>query len=100
MRLTPGGWRAWPSERLVADDSGAFHLPMARRVVHHRVVLRAAVVPERHAVGLPAEAHLELRDVSLADQVAEQLARARVRVLPEAHVLRRVVVREVRREGV
>src|SRR4029453_11277816 len=79
--------RAGPtSEGPVADDPGALHLAMARWVIHNRVVLRAAVVPERDAVRLPAEADLELGDVRLADQVAEQKARLRIRVLAEAHV--------------
>src|SRR6185369_3698540 len=70
----------------VADDAGALHLSVARRVVHDRVVLRRAVVPERDAVLLPPEAHLELRDVGLAHEVAQELGRAGVGVLAEAHV--------------
>src|SRR3954468_20462693 len=60
----------------VAHDSGALHLPVAGRVIHHGVVLGATVVPHGHAVGLPAEAHLEFGDGGLADQVLQQLARA------------------------
>ena len=48
----------------VADDAGAFHLAMAGRVVHDRVVLGAAVVPDRDAVGLPAPAHLVFGDAA------------------------------------
>ena len=62
------------SEVGFADDSGTFHLSVAGRVVHHRVMLGAAVVPERHAVGLPAEAHLAFGHRGLADQVVQQLA--------------------------
>src|SRR5437762_8017256 len=56
----------------IADDARALHLPVARRVVHHSIVLGAAVVPHRHTVGLPTKAHLELRNQYLADQIAEQ----------------------------
>src|SRR5689334_3469417 len=90
------GTRMWrymgPSVRLVADDSRAFHLAVARRVVHHRVVLRGAVVPERDAVRLPAPAHLELGDVRLAHEVREQARGARIGVLPETHVRRGVEI--------
>src|SRR4029453_11496710 len=88
------------SIREVADDPGAFHLAVAGRVVHHRVVLGGPVVPHRHRVLLPAPAHLVLGDEGLADEVAQQLPGAGVVVLPEAHVLGRVVVAEVRREGI
>src|SRR6478735_3856068 len=88
------------SERDVADDARALHLAMAGRVVHDGVVLGRAVVPHRHAVRLPAEAHLELGDVGLADEVVQELARAGVGVLAEADVFRRVEVGEVRRERV
>src|SRR3712207_9489908 len=64
------------------------------------VVLRAAVVPDGEAVLRPPPADLVLRDGGLADQVVEQLARARRVVEAEAHVLRGVVVHEVRRERV
>ena len=57
---------------------------MARCVVHHRIVLRAAVVPDRHAVRLPAPAHLVLGDVGLADQKAQQIARAWIEIANRA----------------
>src|SRR5690348_1879690 len=57
------------SEGRVADDAGALHLSVARRVVHHRVVLRRTVVPHRDVVRLPAPAHLVLGDERLADEV-------------------------------
>src|SRR5258705_4627136 len=53
----------------IADDACALHLPVAWRVVHHRVVLRAAGVPHRHAVGLSPGTHLDLPDECLADKV-------------------------------
>ena len=71
-----GRGQQFRSLALLADDSGAFHLAMAGRVVHHRVVLGRSVVPHRHAVRLPAETHLVLGDERLADQVLEQLRRA------------------------
>ncbi|KOT19302.1 hypothetical protein DM47_2546 [Burkholderia mallei] len=88
------------SVRHVTDDRGALHPAIARQVVHHRVVLRAAVVPDRDAVLPPAPAHLVLGDVRLAQQIAEQQRGAGIRVLPDAHARGRVVVREVRRERV
>src|SRR5437588_6222650 len=69
-----GGRRG--SKRQVTDDAGALHLSVARRVVHDRVVLGRTVVPHRHAVRLPAEAHLVFRDVRLGDQVLQQLRTA------------------------
>ena len=63
-------------------------------------MLRRPVVPHGHAVRLPTEADLKFRHIGLADQIVQKHARARVRVLTEAHILRRVEVREVRREGV
>src|SRR3954469_19511014 len=54
---------------LVAHDGGALHLAMAGPVVHHRVVLRRAIVPDGHAVRLPPPAHLVLRNEGLADEV-------------------------------
>src|SRR4029453_5596886 len=88
------------SIREVADDPGTFHLSVAGRVVHHRVVLGGAVVPEGHAVLLPAEAHLVFGHRRLFDQVAQQVAAGRGVVLPEAHMLRRMEVGEVRGEGI
>src|SRR3712207_9588148 len=69
-------------------------------VVLDGVVLGAAVVPDGEAVLRPPPADLVLRDGGLADQVVEQLARARRVVEPEPHVLRGVEVDEVRRERV
>src|SRR5678815_1091580 len=94
MSLVRFGLDGGASERQVADDAGAFHLAMAGRVVHHRVVLGRAVVPHGHAVRLPAEANLVLGDERLADQVLQQLRRAGRVVLPDAHVLGRVEVGE------
>src|SRR3712207_7450394 len=53
-------------------------------VVLDGVVLGAAVVPDGEAVLRPPPAHLEFRNGGLADQVVEQLARAR-RVRSEEH---------------
>src|SRR5574337_2054330 len=92
--------RASGSERGVADDPGALHLAVARRVVDDRIVLGAAVVPHRHRVRLPAEAHLVLGDEGLGDQVLKQLRGAGCVVLADAHVGGGVEVGEVRREGV
>src|SRR5688572_5196235 len=50
----------------VADDSRALHLSMARRVIHHCVMLGAAVVPDGDAVGRPAPADLVFGDMGLA----------------------------------
>ena len=58
--------------RRIADDAGTFHLAMAGRVVHHRIVLCVAVVPNSNAVGLPAPAHLVFRNHGLRDQVLQQ----------------------------
>src|SRR3954470_15600581 len=88
------------SESGGADDSRALHLADGGPVVLDGVVLRAAVVPDREAVVRPPPAHLVLRDGRLPDQVVEQLARTRRVVVAESHVLRGVVVREVRRERV
>src|SRR5215831_6258960 len=88
------------SERPVAYDSRALHLAMGRWVVHHRVVLGAAVVPKGDAVRPPAKADLKFGDVGLADEVAQQQAGAGIRVLSIADVRRRVIVREVGRESV
>src|SRR5262249_3054387 len=81
----------------IPDDRRALHLAHAGPVVLDRVVLRAAVVPERKAVLAPAEAHLVFRNLRLADQVVEEVARARREIEPATHVLRRVIVDEVRR---
>src|SRR3954452_15915022 len=81
-----------------ADDSRALHPADRGPVVLDGVVLGAAVVPDGEAVVRPPPAHLVLGHVVLPDQVVEQFARAGRVVGTESHVLRRVVVREVRRE--
>ena len=70
----------------IADDAGALQVANGGPEILHGVVLRAAVVPDRDAVLASAEAHLELGDVCLADQVVEQHGCAGIRVLAEAHV--------------
>src|SRR3954449_741335 len=79
-----------------ADDSRALHPADGGPVVLDGVVLGVAVVPDREAVPGPAPAHLVLGNGRLPDQVIEQFARARRVVVPESHVLRGVVVREMR----
>src|SRR3954453_5188713 len=83
-----------------ADDSGALHLSDAGPVVLDGVVLGAAVVPDGEAVLRPAPADLVLGDGRLTDQVVEELALAGRVVESEAHVLRRVVIDEVRGERI
>src|SRR4051812_8931728 len=95
MRISPIDSRG--SESGGADDSRALHLADGGPVVLDGVVLGVAVVPDREAVVRPAPADLVLGNGGLPDQVVEQLARARRVVVPEAHVLGGVVVREVRR---
>src|SRR3954469_9538427 len=73
---------------------------MAGCVVHHCVVLRAAVVPDGDAVPLPPPAHLVFGDERLADEVPEQVAPAGICILAIADVRRRMEVREVGGEGV
>ena len=58
-------------------------------------MLRAAVVPNSDAVGLPAPAHLVLWYVGLHHQIAQQIGAAGVVVLAIADVGRRVKVGEV-----
>src|SRR4051812_45275184 len=110
--MTSGSWfsgKRWPSRKFmglslwgrssesrVALDAGAFHLSMARRVVHHRVVLCRTVVPHGDRVRLPAEAHLVLGNERLRNEVAQQVARAVRVILAVADVQRRVEVGEVR----
>src|SRR6188508_3197926 len=65
----------------VADDPGAFHLPDGGPVIHHGVMLRAAVIPDRDAVRLPAPAHLVFRDRRAADEIGEEIGAARREVL-------------------
>lgn len=69
--------------RLVANNSSSLHLSMARRVIHHGVVLRGAVVPYCDAVRLPAPTHTVLRDVRTADQITQQIGRAGIGVWPK-----------------
>src|SRR5690349_8486938 len=59
-------------ERLVAAHRHAMAVTAMREVVEHRVMLGAAVVPERHRVGLPLEAALELRRLDVAIEHLEQ----------------------------
>src|SRR5262249_20589051 len=84
--------RGEESERLVADDPCALEVSHRRPEILHRVVLGATVVPDRDAVATEAEAHLVLGHRGLAEQVVEQIARARGVVLAETHVLCRVEV--------
>src|SRR5581483_10484340 len=56
------------SDRLVALDRHPVPGPSPRPVVPDRHVLHAAVVPERNAVLLPAEAHLELRLLDVLEE--------------------------------
>src|SRR6516165_12812822 len=79
-----------------ALDTRTLHLAMARCVVHDRVVLGRAVIPERDTVRLPPEADLILGDLRLADQILEELRAARSVVLTIAHVLGGMKIREVR----
>src|SRR4030095_15706558 len=88
------------SVRQVALDAGTLHLPVARRVVHDRVMLRRAIVPKRDAVRPPAPAHPIFRYLRLADQVLQQLRRTRRIVLPAPHSCRRMKIGEVRREAI
>src|SRR2546426_6863024 len=74
------------SKRFVADDAGALHLAMARRIVHDRIVLGSPVIPDRHAVFLPAPPDLILWNVSLADQVIQQQSSARIGILTKSDV--------------
>src|SRR6516225_9544761 len=83
-------------EGRVALDTRALHLTMARRVVHDRVVLGRAVIPERDTVRLPPEANLILRDLRLANQILKKLRAPRSVVLTIAHVLGGMKIREVR----
>ncbi len=46
------------------------------RIVLHRVMLGAAVVPDSHAVHLPAPTYLVLRDFRLRTEVVKQFARS------------------------
>ena len=55
---------------------GAFGLdaearPDVRVVVPQRAVVRAPVVPERDRMGLPAEAHLEIRVIAVLIQIGQ-----------------------------
>src|ERR1700756_5272559 len=86
-------WRS--SVGAVADDAGALHLADRRPVVLDRVVLRGAVVPDGDAVGPPAPTHLVFGDGRPADQVSEQVRRARREVGAVPDVGGRVEIGEV-----
>src|SRR5436190_8465260 len=86
--------------RPIADDARPFHFADRRPVIHDRVMLRAAVVPDRYAVWLPAPAHLIFGDRSAPDQILQQVGPARRIVLAEADVRGRVEVREMGGEAV
>ncbi|TMJ63050.1 MAG: glycogen synthase GlgA [Alphaproteobacteria bacterium] len=58
--------RGWSSERAVALDRDPIAVAALREIVPHRVVLGAAIVPERHRAGLPAEAALEFRRLAMS----------------------------------
>src|SRR3954449_7306401 len=88
------------SESGGADDSRALHLADGGPVVLDGVVLGVAVVPDGEAVLRPPPAHLVLGNGRLADQVVQQFAGTRRVVESEADVLRRMEVREVRRERI
>src|SRR6516162_10927284 len=88
----PASAGPWASEGRVADDAGALHLAVAGRVIHDRIVLCGAVVPEGDAVRLPPPAHLVFGDLRLADQVLQQLRSPRCKVLPIADIGRGVKV--------
>src|SRR4051812_22542221 len=83
-----------------ADDARALHFPDGRPVIHDGVMLGAAIIPEGHAVGLPAPADLIFGDCGAADQIGEQIGRAGRIILAVADVLGGVEVGEVGREAV
>src|SRR6185369_13764271 len=83
--VSPSLWSLWKTSRqgreaelvgAVTHDCGALHLSVAWRVIHDRVVLRGAVVPEGHAVGPPAPTHLVFGNERLAHEIREQLGGA------------------------
>src|SRR5580704_16727355 len=55
-----GGRLSRPVERLVAQHRRTVHDAPAGKIIVHRVMLRAAIVPEGHAAFFPAPAHREL----------------------------------------
>src|SRR5438132_9727108 len=59
-------------ERPVALDSHAMPLPLVRPVVPDREVLRAAIVPERHVVLLPAEPDLVVGAFDVPEKELQQ----------------------------
>src|SRR5437762_11694628 len=71
----------------ITDDPGPFHLPDRGPVIHHGVMLGAAIVPDGDAVRLPAPAHRIFGDRRAADQVAEQVVAAGREILAVAHVV-------------
>src|SRR6516164_9481374 len=96
----PASAGPWASEGRVAGNAGALHLAVTVRVIHDRVVLRATIVPKRHTVGPPAEAHLVFGDLRLGDQVLQQLRGTGRKVLSVAHIRGGVEIGEVGREPV
>src|SRR5262249_35593998 len=74
------------SVRLVAADGDAMAVAVVGVVVPDRPVLDAPVIPERHRVGPPPEAHAECRRL---DVPIEHLEHGGALVLGEADNLRR-----------
>src|SRR6478672_6772660 len=60
-----------PSYRPVALHGDAMAGAGMRPIVPHRTMLRAAIVPERNRVRLPAEAALEQRVLRMVPQVVQ-----------------------------
>src|SRR5262245_66043844 len=85
----------WASVGPIAHDARQLHLPYGGPVIHHRIVLGAAVIPDRDTVGLPAPSHLILGDGGTADQIGEQVGAARRVVLAVPDILRCVKIGEV-----
>ena len=70
------------------------HFATARRIVHDRVMLRTAVVPDRNTVRTPTPPHLILRDRHPADEICEQVRRTGQKVQPIPDVGGGMEVRE------
>src|SRR5688500_3676964 len=70
-----------PLKRPIPADRHPVAVAPVGVVVPERTMLGAAVVPERHRARLPAEAHLELRRLDMAEQ---RLQEAVALVLGEA----------------
>ncbi len=81
--MTPNSWghacllasvsrRSGAIERLVAADRHPMAVTAVWVIVEHRVMLGAAVVPERHRVRLPLEAALEFRRLDVAVEHFQQ----------------------------